>query len=162
MPGLLDKGGKQISANDANEFRLITKCRWVVESFHARFKKWRFFSERIDESFLLKIGKLTRIVAASLNKYRSVLYDANSDYDEAISQRMIHLLNRQSEIEKQVFNGQISLRKKWITLTNMDNSFDFPELDLNFLLDYTCGTYQLKRVNPTLRLIYMNMTTNLN
>jgi hypothetical protein len=108
MPGLLDKDDKKLSANDANESRLVTKCRWILESFHARFKKWRFFSERIDQSFLLNIGKLTRIVAASLNKYRSVLYDANSDYDKAIAQRMIHLLNRQSEIEKLVFNGQIS------------------------------------------------------
>ncbi|CAF2055097.1 unnamed protein product [Rotaria magnacalcarata] len=43
MPGLLSKGDKQLSTIEANESRLITKCRWVVESFHARFKKWRFF-----------------------------------------------------------------------------------------------------------------------
>ncbi|CAF5064481.1 unnamed protein product [Rotaria magnacalcarata] len=43
MPGLLSKGDKQLSTIEANESRLITKCRWVVESFHARFKKWCFF-----------------------------------------------------------------------------------------------------------------------
>ncbi|CAF4390592.1 unnamed protein product, partial [Rotaria magnacalcarata] len=79
MPGLLGKNDKQLNTTDANESRLVTKCRWVVESFHARFKKRRFFSERIDQSFLLNIGKLTRIVAASLNKYRSLINDANSD-----------------------------------------------------------------------------------
>ncbi|CAF4548779.1 unnamed protein product, partial [Rotaria magnacalcarata] len=55
MPGLLGKNDKQLNTTDANESRLVTKCRWVVESFHARFKKWRFFSERIDQSFLLNI-----------------------------------------------------------------------------------------------------------
>ena len=145
MPGLLGKDDKQLSANDANESRLITKCRWVVESFHGRFKKWRFFSERIDQSFLLNIGKLTRIVAACLNKYRLVLYDADSDHDKAIAQRMIDLLGRQSELEKLVSNNELSLRKKWITLMTMDNNFDFPKLDLDFLRAYTCGTYQLKQ-----------------
>ncbi|CAF3020910.1 unnamed protein product [Rotaria sp. Silwood2] len=110
MPGLLDKNDKQLSTNDANESRLISKCRWVVESFHARFKKWRFFSERIDQSFLLNIGKLTRIVAACLNKYRPVLYDANSDHDKAIVQRIIDLLDRQSTLEKLVSSNQLSLR----------------------------------------------------
>jgi hypothetical protein len=145
MPGLLGKGDKQLSIDDANESRLVTKCRWVVESFHARFKKWRFFSERIDQSFLLNIGKLTRIVAACLNKYRPVLYDANSDHHKAVAKRMLDLLHRQSELEKLASSSQLSLRKKWITLTNIDNNFAFPQLDLDFLRNYTCGTYQLKQ-----------------
>jgi hypothetical protein len=145
MPGLLAKDDNQLSANDANESRMVTKCRWVVESFHARFKKWRFFSERIDQPFLINIGKLTRIVAACLNKYRPLLYDANSDHDKAIAQRMMDLLHRQSQLEKLISGGQLSLRRKWITLMHMDNNFDFPQLDLDFLRDYTCGTYQIKQ-----------------
>ncbi|CAF4815848.1 unnamed protein product [Rotaria socialis] len=87
IPGLLGKNDKQLNTTDANESRLVTKCRWVVESFHARFKKWRFFSEQIDQSFLLNIGKLTRIVAACLNKYRSLIHDANSDEHKYMAQR---------------------------------------------------------------------------
>ncbi|CAF2268807.1 unnamed protein product [Rotaria magnacalcarata] len=43
MSGLLSKGDKQLSTIEANESRLITKCRWVAKSFHARLKKWCFF-----------------------------------------------------------------------------------------------------------------------
>ena len=39
MPGLLSKGDSQLSAIDAKESHMITKCRWVEEFFHARFKK---------------------------------------------------------------------------------------------------------------------------
>lgn len=77
--GLLDQGDKQLFLDIANESRLVTRCRWVVESFHDRFKKWRFFLERRDQTFLLTLGILTRTVAGCLNKYRRVLYDANSD-----------------------------------------------------------------------------------
>ena len=44
---LLSKKHSQLSAIDANESRMITKCRCVVESFHAFFKRCRLFSERI-------------------------------------------------------------------------------------------------------------------
>ena len=98
MAGLLDKDDKKLSTDVANESRMVTKGRWVVESSHSRFKKWSFFSERIDPFFLLNIGKLTRIVAASLNKYRPVLYDASFDHDKATAQQMIHMLRQQSKI----------------------------------------------------------------
>ena len=47
MPSLLSRKHAQLSAIDANESCMITKCRWVVESFHARFKECRLFSERL-------------------------------------------------------------------------------------------------------------------
>ena len=78
MPDFLDKNSKQFTSEQANETRLVTNCRWVVESFQACFKKWRMFAERIDQSFIPNIAALTRILAACINKYRAVLYDANS------------------------------------------------------------------------------------
>ena len=78
IPGFLDKNSKQFTSEQANETRLVTKCRWVVESFHAGFKKWRMSAERIDQSFIPNITALTRILAVCINKYRAVLYDANS------------------------------------------------------------------------------------
>ena len=72
MPGFLDKNSRQFTSEEANETRLVTKCRWVVESFHARFKKWRMFAERIDQSFIVNIAALTRTLAACINKYRTV------------------------------------------------------------------------------------------
>ena len=144
MPGLLSKTDKQLSTYDANESRLITKCRWVVESFHARFKKWRLFSERIDQSFLLNLGTLVRVVAASLNKYRPVIYDAKSPQHQELAQKMLTLINTQSQMEILVSSGQLSLRKNWKKLFDIDENFDFPQFDLDFLRNYTCGTYQLK------------------
>ena len=126
---------------------MITKCRWLVESFRARFQKWQFFSVRINQSFLFNIGTLARIVAASLNKQRPIIYDGKSIEHANIPQRMLSLLNQQSHIEELVPSGQLSLWK-WINLFDVRENFDSPDLDLDFLRHYTCGTYQLKMNGP--------------
>ena len=145
MPGFLDKNAKQFTSEEANETRLVTKCRWVVESFQARFKKWRMFCERIDQSFILNIATLTRTLAACLNEYHPILYDANSSEHEAIAQRMLQALHRSSEIEQLISSDKLSMRKKWAALTDLDNDLNFSRLTLEFLREYTCGTYQIKQ-----------------
>ena len=145
MPGFLDKNSKQFASEQANETRLVTKYRWVVESFHARFKKWRMFAERIDQSFIPNIAALTRILAACINKYRAVLYDTNSPEHDVIAHRMLQVRQRRSEIERLVSSNQLSMRKKWIKLVDSNSDSNFLHLSLDFLRQYTCGTYQIKQ-----------------
>ena len=145
MPGLLGKASRQFATEEANETRLVTKCRWVVESFHARLKKWRMFSERIDQSFILNIATLTRTLAACLNKYRTALNDSNSSEHEAIAQQMLQVQQRRSEIQRLISNNQLSMRKKWMPLMDINNELKFPVLSLDFLRKDTCGTYQIKQ-----------------
>ena len=106
MPDFLSKGVSQLPAMDAKESPMITKCRWVMESFHACFKKWRFSSE------LLTIGTVIRIVVASLNEYRPIIYDGKLTKHANTVQQMRSLSNHQSHIEELVSSGQLSLRKK--------------------------------------------------
>ena len=144
MPGFLDKSGCRFTV-EANETRLVTKCRWVVESFHARFKKWRIFCERIDQSFILNIAALARTLAVCLNKYRTVLHDSNSPEHQAVAHRMLQAQQRRSEIERLISNNQLSMRKNLIPLMGIKAELKFPILSLDFLRKYTCGTYQIKQ-----------------
>ena len=147
MPGFLDKNSRQFTSEEANETRLVTKCRWVVESFHARFKEWRMFAERIDQSFIVNVAALTRTLAACINKYRTVLYmyNANSTEHKIMAHRMLQARQRRSEIEQLVSSNQLSMRKKWIKLVDSNSDLNFPHLSLDFLRQYTCGTYQIKQ-----------------
>ena len=145
MPDFLDKNSKQFTSEQANKTRLVTKCRWMVESFHARFKKWRMIAERIDQSFIPNTAALTRILAACINKYCAVLYDANSLEHDVIAHRMLQARQRRSEIERLVSRNQLSMRKKWIKLVDSNSDSNFPHLSLDFLRQYTCGTYQIKQ-----------------
>ncbi|CAF1234849.1 unnamed protein product, partial [Didymodactylos carnosus] len=125
MPGLMERGSKQLALDDANTTRLVTKCRWVVESFHALIKKWRFFSERIDNSFLPSIKLLIRVLASSNSK------------------KMLELQNTTSDLAEEITSFRLFFEKKWIPMKGC--GIDFPQLSLEYLRHFTCGSYQLKQ-----------------
>ncbi|CAF1149797.1 unnamed protein product [Didymodactylos carnosus] len=143
MPGLLEKGATQLTTEDANAARLVTKCRWPIEAIHGRLKKWRFFSERIDNSFLSLLNILVRVTAACLNKYRTMLYDATSNEHIQLAKKMLELQDHRSQLKQQLNSSELSFRRKWLKMTDTD--IKFPQLSLDFLRQYTCGSYQLKQ-----------------
>ena len=145
MPAFLQKGAKQLDIEQANETRMTTKTRWVVESFHSQFKKWRFFSERISQDFLMNIDVLVRTLAATLNKYRPRLFDGKSTEDYALANKMLLMKNRTGNLEKLISNGDLSLRKNWKNIFDIVFEFDFPNLTFDFLREYTCGVYQIQQ-----------------
>ena len=80
MPRFLEKHQKQFTTTEANETRLITKIRWVIESANGRVKQWRFFNNVVPNTMIKKIGDYFRIVCAMTSCYRPVLI-ANSVND---------------------------------------------------------------------------------
>ena len=70
MPCYLAKGEKQHSTEEANSSRVVTKVRWVVEAYHGRMKKWKFFDDVIDNKFIPILGQFNRILSAALNAFR--------------------------------------------------------------------------------------------
>ena len=58
MPHFLKKSDKQHSTEEASEFRLVTKVRWVVESANGRIKQWNALC--IDHSHYLKFQGINK------------------------------------------------------------------------------------------------------
>ncbi|XP_033739141.1 uncharacterized protein LOC117326498 [Pecten maximus] len=56
MPRFLVKGQKQMSTEDANMSRLVTKVRWVVESSNARIKGWKYLDHTLPTNQVPYIG----------------------------------------------------------------------------------------------------------
>ena len=54
--------GKQDSVEEANKTRMVTKVRWVVEAYHGRLKKFKFFDGRKRPSFLDHYAALVKIL----------------------------------------------------------------------------------------------------
>ncbi|XP_062589596.1 uncharacterized protein LOC134251226 isoform X2 [Saccostrea cucullata] len=69
MPAFMKKGEKQMSTEDANTSRLVTKIRWVVESANARIKRWKFFDRILPSSQVPFISDYIKIVCGISNKY---------------------------------------------------------------------------------------------
>lgn len=82
MPNYLKKGLRQHTAFEANESRLITKTRWIVEARNGHLNSiFKFFANMIDINHFLNVGDFFRIGCAILNAFFPLIHmhavDAN-------------------------------------------------------------------------------------
>ena len=75
MPHFLKKSKKQHSTEEANESRLVTKVRWVVESANERIKQWRSLSNVLPNSQIPFAGDYVRIVCSLCNAFQATFSD---------------------------------------------------------------------------------------
>ena len=90
MPHFLNKSQKQHTTEEANESRLVTKVRWVVESANGRIKKWKVLSNKLPNSQIPYVGDYVRIVCSLCNAFRPPLV-TSTDSDKVIARRMMAL-----------------------------------------------------------------------
>ncbi|KAK3098190.1 hypothetical protein FSP39_017068 [Pinctada imbricata] len=142
MPAFMKKGETQMSTEDANCSRLVTKIRWVVESANARIKRWRFLDRTLTTNQIPFIREYIRIVCAISNKYFRPLSNGNEDEDQVLAAKMAYLSRQvnwlQSYVEEKGFH------KKTAQWREIDRNDDFPSLDEDQIRQLTCGTYQMK------------------
>jgi len=91
MPSCNAKGKTQHSVFEANQSRLVTKVRWVVEAYHGRLKKFKMFENRQNIRLVKCMKEYLRITTAALNKFRPALYDtkANPLYHQKVANIML-------------------------------------------------------------------------
>ena len=159
MPTVSNK--KQDDVKEANQTRLVTKVRWVVEAYHGRLKKFKFFENRQHPRYYLEYSELIKITTAPMNALRPVLYDTSTDrrMHSAIADKMLRLANEETNpVAVRVTSGPLSTRgKNWdpinariqpdeSELNTPDVMPDFPTLPLEELQNnITLGTYQIKQ-----------------
>ena len=101
MPHFLKKSQKQHTTEEANESRLLTKARWVVESANGSIKQWRAFSNTMPNSQIPFIGDYVRIVCALCNAFRKLLV-TDSDNDHILAERMLALAKTPNKLKEKV------------------------------------------------------------
>ena len=140
--------GTQFSDADSNSSRLVTKVRWVVESFNGRLKKWQYLDKVLPNSQIPYIGDYTRLVAAISNKYKRRLNDGESESDLMQGCKMLYLAKQSNVLKAKVESSGIIRQKKiWKSLDACDPStvcVDFPRLTEDEIRGLTLGVYQLK------------------
>src|SRR5271156_3259486 len=146
MPNLLGPKRAQFTCEEANESRLVTKVRWIVESVNGRIKNvFRFFDHVIPNTYLThdKLGRLLRIACAMLNAYCPVLLKEKPGGRE-LAEFMLtrsELFNRLEE--KLKTENLIRKRVVWLPVLGSELR-DFPRLCSQDLLDITIGVFQIK------------------
>ena len=69
IPALKSKR-KQLSTEESNQSRFVTKIRWVVEAVHGVLKqKYRFLDHKIDKKLVPNFGIYFRVASFLNNAY---------------------------------------------------------------------------------------------
>ena len=143
MPYYLEKGKKQHSTLEANESRLVTKTRWVVEAVNGLVKKWQYFNNVVKNVNVPNIASDFRIICAIINKYKPPrLTDTNES--QLIAKTMLEKATNDNHLMKKVANFmRKSSKKKSVDVS----ALNFPKLSIEFLKNYTMGSYQIKQAS---------------
>lgn len=146
MPHYLPKNQKQHTAQEANDSRLTTCLRWVVESVNSRLKRrWKFLNGIIENHYLPNLGKYVEICCALTNAFSPPLATDKPEHLE-MAEQMLARKSQSNQLQDALEGKRISdarKRKSW-TAINAETMEDFPYLTLLDLRAITFGVYQIK------------------
>ncbi|KAM0727894.1 hypothetical protein ACS0PU_005363 [Formica fusca] len=142
MPAFLMPNQKQLSTEESNESRLVTKTRWIIEARNGHIKTiFKFIDHTIIVPHLHHLGEFYNIAGAIINAYHPLI-----QMEGANAELAQELLNRSKEVN--IVQARVEVERmctrnaQWIHLQN-GQLHDFPRLSLESLRDLTVGTFQV-------------------
>ena len=142
---------KQLNTLDANNSRIVTKVRHVIERSFGRLKqKWKILMNIISNNLIPKIHSIFRILCAFENAFSK-----NLNYDNEFDTKIIEIIIKKRNLE----NPFLELLKKKIVWKKIN--FEkikelFPKYDKEKIIQFSLGIYGEK-----LSKRYINHTTEL-
>ena len=74
MPAFLQQGQRQLDTAEANDSRLVTKSRWIIEARNSHIKSiFKFFKNTISVVHAINLRAFYLIAGAIINRYRDVI-----------------------------------------------------------------------------------------
>lgn len=142
MPALVPPGQSQLSTEEANRTRLITKSRWIVESRNGHIRSiFKFFANTFNVQHAKYIGDFYRIAGAIINRYHPVIHMEGATAE--LAQQMLLRSENPNVVQARVEVDNLVRRNGQWRRLHHDDIQDFPVLDLNYLRDLTVGVYQV-------------------
>ncbi|XP_066600076.1 uncharacterized protein [Prorops nasuta] len=142
MPALLKHGQRQLSTQDANDSRIITKNRWVVEARNGHLRSiFKFLAQTINLQHAKNLNGYYRIAGAILNRYHPTV--KMQDADVQLAREMLNISTTPNVVQQKVQVDNLRLRNGQWRRLNYHDVLDFPILDLDYLKHLTMGIYQI-------------------
>ena len=139
MPAYLPKSQKQHSTHEANQSRLITKTRWIVEARNGHVKSvFKFFRDMIDIHHLPNLGDFFRIACAILNAFHTTIHMKCATEELAkqlkeSARTIVNVVQARVEVDRLDLDPQ-----SWISMTEVHLP-GFPTLSEEYLRNLTVG-----------------------
>lgn len=147
MPSFVEKGQKQLTNQQANESRLVTKVRYVIEAVNGRLKKQsKMFSQVYPLKSQEHMWDDFRVTCAIHNAFLSRMYSDISD-PEGIANRMLARVSTANKLDSLARGDKLVIRhsKMQLQVSTSDTLPQFPSAASNDLYQLACGTYQLSQ-----------------
>lgn len=142
MPPFLELGQKQLETAQANDSRLITKSRWIIEARNGHIKSiFKFFKNTISVVHAIHLREFYLIAGALINRYRENIHMAGATAE--LAQQMLERAQAENTLRLRVEREFLGRRNAMWNLLNENHVLDFPRLDIDYLKDLTVGIYQI-------------------
>lgn len=140
MPSLLERGEQQLSTEDANASRIVTKNRWIVEARNGHIKSiFKFVKDIIIYAHIPNVRSFLLICAAIINKYHPPILMQEATPE--LAREMLARAQEPNVVQARVeLEGWRHRRGRW-TLLEANHVPGFPRLDLEELRHFTYGSY---------------------
>lgn len=140
--------GNQLSTIDANQSRMVTKVRWVVEQAFGSFKKkFKFFAFPGHNGALAHDYELAQIGFALLNMFHQPIL-SDREYVE-VANIMRSRKNKKNQIAPLAKAYNLNMKTACFHKLDSTEAINeivsiFPQLEMTDLHYLCCGSYQLK------------------
>ena len=143
MPCSLSKNGKQLTEKQANDSRIVTKVRWVVEAIHGILKqKWKMLGSEIKNQSLPKVKNYFLIAGALHNMYGKVMESDKGQESDVIKKMTESSNNNFSKFHAEVESKYLKKKCSYKNF-NINICPDFPVLSDAELKFFCLGSYQM-------------------
>ena len=145
MPQFIKPGEKQLTWQQANQSRIVTKCRFVVEMVNGAIKqRYRYFDHIWSTKAVPHLIEDFKIACAIYNKYGTRIL-SDSGEGEEIAQNILSRENRPNKLLELITGENLHKKRSRFTRMEVDSLSEFPKLSPGDIKSITLGTYQLKQ-----------------
>lgn len=143
MPAFLQQGQRQLDTAEANDSRLVTKSRWIIEARNGHIKSiFKFFKNTISVIHAINLRAFYLIAGAIINRYRDVILMDGATAE--LAEQMLQKARSENTLRLRVETEHLARRNAMWNRLNENQILDFPRLDIDFLKELTVGIYQIR------------------
>ncbi|KAJ8685806.1 hypothetical protein QAD02_021599 [Eretmocerus hayati] len=142
-PAFFEAGGRQLSTQDANQSRIVTKMRYVVEARNGHIKfTCKFLNQMMQIQHIPHLGDFDRLAEAMINRYHPPIIMQGADAQ--LARRMLDRARQPNALQARVENENLATRnaQRWVRLDDgqLNDSLILTE---DYVRDLTVGVYQI-------------------
>ena len=153
LPSCLQPNQKQLTKEEANHSRKVTKVRWPVECLMHHIKLWKFFQSKVNLLYGSDlIWNIFTIVCAMYNTFRAPIIKQTS-YSILTEDAKSIIKMLETSNENNIPSVEAAQKNGWYkdTILSLKGMYFFPKYTIDDIRKWNCGPYQLMLAAKYLR-----------